>query len=348
MFQALSSSTTGAPTRSDASPDVRRVSRTFTALAAAGLVGSGLYCVITRPLWLGAVITFGGATLVSGAFAFFGALIGFVFAIPRSRQDGGVVQRAATQDTQQVRTERTTVTNVTRDGESGTVTTVEGRFSDYSANTNLEQISDWLTKILVGITLTQFDNMAAWYRSAATALAPLLGTADSARAATLALMTYFMIWGFFISYLLTRLWMPKALSRSEREELVQSRQVEHEAALRSLERQAYDLLYEPGGYTRAIELIEKYLSSPNALPSPWLWLYLAAAYGQRHADEIKNGNIDAANATKEKVIHAVQEALRLNPGTKPILQQLYEGKSPGEDDLVSLKGDPRLDELLRS
>ena len=313
----------GAP-GGDGNTDLRRVYTTFVITAALGLVGALLYCVSTSGHWALAVALLGGSVLVAGTFAFLGALIGFVFAIPRSRQDQGVVQQVATVD--------------------------EGarRLSDYAANTNLEQISDWLTKILVGITLVQFGDMSERFGAAATALSPMLGSNAAARSVALALMTYFMVWGFFFAYLSTRLWLPKALSRAEREEQVQKREVEKEAALRALERQAYDFLYQasPGGYTRAIDAIETHHATPGSLRSAWLWLYLASAYGQRHADETNAGNKTAADATREKAVLAVQEALRLNPGTRPILEQLYRGKDVNENDLATLKPDPRLEAAL--
>lgn len=268
-----------------------------------------------------ALSVLGGASLVAFAFAFVGGLIGFVFAIPRSRQEQPAVQPLA---------------------QAGT----PRRLSDYAANTNLEQISDWLTKILVGIGLTQFNDMVSRFRLVADALVPLLSRQldwpGSARSVVLSLMTYFMVWGFFFAYLFTRLWLPKALVRAEREEESQGR----EAALRALEGQVYDSLYQPGGFGRAIEDIQAYQGKPGALPSPRLWLYLASAYGQKHAAE--RGLDDAsADEARRKAVEAAREALRLDPGQAGVLRQLYEGQDPREDDLASLKPDATLDELLK-
>jgi hypothetical protein len=63
------------------------------------------------------------------AAAAVGSLIGFLFGIPKSRTDG----TGATQ------------------GEGGS----------FRPNTNLEQVSDWLTKIIVGIGLVQFRELGA-------------------------------------------------------------------------------------------------------------------------------------------------------------------------------------------
>ena len=40
----------------------------------------------------------------------------------------------------------------------------------YSDNTNLEEISDWLTKIIVGLTLVKFRTILDWLQQAATSV----------------------------------------------------------------------------------------------------------------------------------------------------------------------------------
>src|SRR5262249_23262070 len=63
----------------------------------------------------------GVAFLVAGASFVSGCLVGFLFAIPRTVQ-----------------------------GEEGSKVSGPSQQTQYRPNTNLEQISDWLTKILVG------------------------------------------------------------------------------------------------------------------------------------------------------------------------------------------------------
>jgi hypothetical protein len=320
-------SETGVPEET-AGADLRWVQWSFAALAGVGFLAALMYALATAQGVERAGIL-GSALLVAGAFALIGGLIGFVFAIPRSRQAERGPQLQSVNPEEPPR-----------------------RLSDYAANTNLEQISDWLTKILVGVSLIQFDELSARFGEAATSLAPMLGGGSTARPATLALMTYFSAWGFFLGYLLTRLWLPKALSRAEREEhtrqLRAERQVEEEAELRALERRAYDHLYEPepGGFTRAIEAIEAYQNKRDALPSPWLWLYLAAAYGQKHRFEQEQDRREEAERAREKARVAAQNAVNMNPSTRPILERLYRGIDPNENDLASLQRDDVLDQLL--
>lgn len=315
-------------TKSEGQPsekDIDHVARTLKQLATFGILGSLLFAIATNATAAGAVAVFGGALILSWAAALAGGLIGFVFAIPRSRQEQVSVKVSASDDNQKA-----------------------SRPSDYSANTNLEQISDWLTKILVGIGLVQFDTF--WNRGVRILnhLTPLMGNVPAARPATLSLTAYFVLWGFFFAYLATRLWLPKALSRAERDEEDQRREVEEERDMRAVQSDAYEALYQgaPGGFTRAIDLIEKYHDKPGSLRSGWLWTYLAAAYGQKHKYEKDAGHSDAANAVKQKAVTAVEEALRLDPGTKPVLQQIYRGSDENENDLKTLQGDERLDQLL--
>ena len=309
--------------------DLSQVYVTFIVLASLGVLGALLYAITISEKWSAGFAIFGGSVLISGAFSFVGGLIGFLFAIPRSRQDQLTVQAQPTS---------------TPDADKP-----RQRLSDYAANTNLEQISDWLTKILVGIGLVQFGDISLKFGAIATSLAPLLGSSSTARPFAVVLMTYFIIWGFFFAYLATRLWMPKALSRAEHEEEARKLEVEKEAelrALRALEDRAYQYLYEPppGGYTRAINEIEAHHAKEGAPRSGELWMYLASAYGQRHADETREGNERAAQATKERAIAAVREALTLNPSTRPILEQMYRTTDASENDLATLR--PALDEVL--
>ncbi len=72
-------------------------------------------------------------------------------------------------------------------------------------NTNLEQISDWLTKILVGVGLTQLGSLPEQLQSVAEFVATALGDHDGNVAITAAILVYFFVAGFLAGYLFTRL-----------------------------------------------------------------------------------------------------------------------------------------------
>jgi hypothetical protein len=82
------------------------------------------------------------ALLLSAAALVVGVFLGFLFGIPRSLQ-----------------TENSSGTHPKEGAGTGAESNQETPKPQYKANTNLEQISDWLTKILVGVGLTQFNNI---------------------------------------------------------------------------------------------------------------------------------------------------------------------------------------------
>jgi hypothetical protein len=84
------------------------------------------------------------------------------------------------------------------------------------ANTNLEQISDWLTKILVGVGLTQFGAIAAGARRLFGALAPALGGGEVATVFAGGLVTYSAVFGFITGWLYTRLLLGGAMADADR------------------------------------------------------------------------------------------------------------------------------------
>jgi len=85
-------------------------------------------------------------------------------------------------------------------------------------NTNLEQISDWLTKIIVGLGLVELRRAPDHLKSAATWVAESLTSrgASSLAAVSFAgsLIVYFSILGFLSGYLLTLLFLAGAFGRA--------------------------------------------------------------------------------------------------------------------------------------
>jgi hypothetical protein len=75
---------------------------------------------------------------------------------------------------------------------------------DKTTNTNLEQISDWLTKVLVGVGLTQLQKIPAQLGLLSNYIAKDYGASGSSVFA-LSMVLYFSAIGFLTGYLLTRL-----------------------------------------------------------------------------------------------------------------------------------------------
>jgi len=157
-----------------------------------GLLGILLYSFQSRNLGeFFSVISTG--IMIAGASLLAGGLTGFLFGIPRTLQ-GAPAKPEGSQ------------------GE------IEGEEVAYRANTNLEQISDWLTKILVGVGLTQIGAIPETLQKIAGYLAPGLGNFASSPMFAIAILIYFLICGFLLVYLWTRLYLAGAFRRADVEQ----------------------------------------------------------------------------------------------------------------------------------
>jgi hypothetical protein len=81
----------------------------------------------------------------------------------------------------------------------------------YQPNSNLEEISDWLTKILVGMGLSQWPAIKSQLKTVMTLLANGIG-GENAQPLALGIVMYFGTIGFLAVYLLTRLFISSALA----------------------------------------------------------------------------------------------------------------------------------------
>jgi hypothetical protein len=136
--------------------------------------------------------------LLAGGVMFVGFIVGLLFGIPKSRLDG---------DT------------------SGAPTRT-GRFLP---NTNLEQISDWLTKILVGVGLAQIGKISDSLWQFAGQFAGIFGADGEARAFVITLVLYFTFCGFMSGYFWTRTFLARAFA-SAQDEVEAIYELEAEAA----------------------------------------------------------------------------------------------------------------------
>ena len=87
------------------------------------------------------------------------------------------------------------------------------RRSQYLVNTNLEQISDWLTKIIVGLGLINLKQMPDLVLRLSNFMAPVMGADSNVFAA--AVFLYFSVIGFLGGYITTRLWLAGAFYRAD-------------------------------------------------------------------------------------------------------------------------------------
>ena len=135
------------------------------------------------------------ALLLSGASLFIGGILGFLFGIPKTLQP-----------------ERDDTKNTDGSNEAQTNT-------DYRPNTNLEQVSDWLTKMLLGVGLTQLVLIPDHLRRIGRSIAPALGQSDAAPVMAVAVLIFFASVGFLIGFLWTRLHLATALLQADLDRL---------------------------------------------------------------------------------------------------------------------------------
>ncbi len=152
--------------------------------------------------------------LVGGAASLVGAFLGFLFGIPRTviaAQSGADDGRAVVGMSYASLDRLYERDDASRNGLSERV----------GPNTNLEQVSDWLTKILLGASLTQLGQAPASLERLANALAPAVAafaqaeTRDDVRTSVTvfigALVVAAAILGFIAGWLVARAWLPLLL-----------------------------------------------------------------------------------------------------------------------------------------
>jgi len=150
-----------------------------------------------------AVITAGAALMVGGT-------VGFIFGVPRTRPKEPGSENASGQGNE---SEQKKEGAPTANGWQGAAP-VEG-------NTNLEEISDWLTKMLVGVGLIQLYKVPGQLKVLTSYVADGLKGPDPtaplllvpAEAFALGLIVYFLFVGFLFGYLWTRFVLTGALTR---------------------------------------------------------------------------------------------------------------------------------------
>ena len=81
--------------------------------------------------------------------------------------------------------------------------------STLKANTNLVEISDWLTKMIVGVGLYQLSTLPGKLRILADYFATSFGSPAAPSALVMAILGYFGIFGFLLGYLWARIYLTK-------------------------------------------------------------------------------------------------------------------------------------------
>lgn len=141
--------------------------------AGAAVLGLGMLAALLYAMpghWVAGAGVVGSAAVVAGASSAIGGGLGFLFGIPKTLQSNGL----------------------------------DGKHVRYLTNTNLEDISDWLTKIIVGVGLVQITRLPGALRSLGGWLGPIFGGGPHAEVFSTVFVCYFAISFFLLLYLWTR------------------------------------------------------------------------------------------------------------------------------------------------
>jgi len=231
----------------------------------------------------------------------------------------------------------------------------------------LEDISDWLTKILVGAGLAQLAVLPGQLKRLAEffhASMPL-----TSEAALMIILNFFVL-GFMGSYLLTRLFLTEAFQTAEESRgaklavtrVAQDLLLEISAGASKEERDAkyesyiYTCLYldPPEGFERAIKACLDYLQAVGDNPNPRILAYQAMAYGQKYDWERKRGATKESLASlRNGALEAIRKAVALQPQLRQLLRTTWDPNDPTklrgeENDLEVFFGDPDFKQILDS
>ncbi|MEL4896969.1 hypothetical protein [Crocosphaera sp. Alani8] len=210
------------------------------------------------------------SVLIAGTSLLIGGFIGFLFGIPRTLQDSDSSENSQV---------------------------------SYRANTNLEQISDWLTKILVGVGLTQLSSIPYNLEKLSIFLNETLGGNQDKNSGIYAVIVilYFLICGFPLGYLSTRLLITTAFARADN------------AALNEMEKRIDNKL------TDTTKKIEKTLTKTqqqvenNAKAIAFVDFYLESNDRKEVSlEDIRKVIKEASSSIKKKIFDQAQEIRKNN------------------------------------
>jgi hypothetical protein len=170
-----------------------------TIIIGSWVIGFGVVGLIAMAFWSFSQIktgqetigwqTFATTVLVGIASAAVGALLGFVFGIPRTMDPASRIAVAGAM------------------AQGGPVASSQAALA---ANTNLERVSDWLTTVLIGITLVQSQSVITWIWS----LGDKFKDGLTIQVLVPIIVVYYFALAFLGTYLITRLYLTYALQQS--------------------------------------------------------------------------------------------------------------------------------------
>jgi len=236
-----------------------------------------------------------------------GAGFGFLFGIPRVIQDE---KEKATQGI---------------DGLTDSAALINYR---QRVNTNLTEISDWLTKILVGLGLVNLQKIPDQISRLVDILASGLQPADPAnqKGFALALIVCFLILGFLYGYLYTRLFLAGAFARADQGINIQVERIVESAAQTLSENVELSLTTTqatPSQFLAAAQ-VEQLVSSKEVVAVRQQLLELAREY------EAIRATISPGHERTRKMEIVVAKMRTLALAGYPLLDEFAGSQSAGE------------------
>lgn len=297
---------------------------------------------------------FGLGVLAAGASALVGALLGFLFGLPRdigSEQPKTPPSPAPTPPPgqQAVAADQAVVTPAAPAA---------------GVNNNLLEISDWLTKIIVGAGLVGLKELVPWLGGIAEMVGNGVGLASHAPARLFggSILAFYGCWGFIFVYIQTRTIISllfASMQRSLRDVLgMEVRQAVKEEVQQNVVPQLEQTVSENALLARlysadasapseVVARATRFLAEPANRGNGRVWLYLACAFGQQHAST----DDQAVRSTlSNQAFEALQNAMRIDPSLKSVARGLMfpddPQRLPGDDDLQTFAAEGRFRELV--
>lgn len=205
-----------------------------------GLIGTIVFALQTET-WTKFVSFSIVGLMVAGASLLAGGLLGFLFGIPRTLQQSDNPEPEQSNP----------------GSEKGI---------NYLANTNLEQISDWLTKILVGVGLTQINIIPEKLGQISNSVAAGLGGSEESRIYALANILFFVISGFLFGYLWTRLFLPGAFRQADLS-ILENRVEKASQEVKQVNKKLEELELQAGFDASALSMVQRQLNPSTDVPA---------------------------------------------------------------------------------
>jgi hypothetical protein len=259
--------------------------------------GSPLYYIalallILLSLFLGVLVLGPGDAIGSVAVVLactaVGGLVGFIFAIPKRVEAAASAGDSARPDASA--------------GEAANRSSEPS--SAYRPNTSLEEISDWLTKIIVGLGLVEASRIGDFLETEGTAVAPILFGAGAASVLGELALLAATILSFLSSFLYFRVCLPEEFSASDKRARDVNRKIQ------AAERQGRVQRITPKGQRQSINVLSLIASDP-ATPA-------------ERVDKPREG--DAASKLEQAIKHKLKEMGHPRHPADPV-KGLFGGKA---------------------